>query len=304
MKFRSMVGVFALALVLVLTYAAPATAQTLQALNIERKIALNDILTGITPTLPANVLAALAGGALEIRETLIYNSQANTLTSTVFAVPTGSPIPTPTAVLANLGSALVAVVTMSVDKIYVTEKPFMGIMFVGTDTQSTTTPYGTYQGAASAISVGFTNATAASGTTSATPATVNTVIESVAGAIVLYSPTATVNTLTVTTPPPSGGGGGTTGAPTVVIAGGVTQTVTTRNIALDASQSTDPNGLALTYQWSVTGGDQNVSLLHGTSAVASAQLGDNGPNTYVFTVTVTNSAGQSTSVVVTINYVG
>jgi hypothetical protein len=304
MKFRSVVGVLALALVLVLTYAAPATAQTLQALNIERKIALNDILTGITPTLPANVLAALAGGALEIRETLIYNSQANTVTSTVFAVPTGSPIPTPPAELANLGSALVAAVTMSVDKIYVTTKPFMGIMFVGTDTQSTVTPYGSYQGAASAISVGFTPATAASGTTSATPATVNTVVESVAGAIVLYSPTATVNTLTVTTPPPGGGGGSTTGAPTVVIAGGVNQTVTTRNIALDASQSTDPNGLALTYQWSVTGGDQNVSLLHGTSAVASAQLGDNGPNTYVFTVTVTNSAGQSTTVTVTINYVG
>jgi hypothetical protein len=90
----------------------------------------------------------------------------------------------------------------------------------------------------------------------------------------------------------------------VVIAGGVSQTVTTKNINLDASQSTDPNGLALTYQWSVTGGEQNVSLLHGTSAVASAQLGDNGPNTYVFTVTVTNSAGKSTTVTVTINYVG
>ncbi|HEV8039068.1 MAG TPA: hypothetical protein VGP62_09405 [Bryobacteraceae bacterium] len=303
MKFRSMVGVFALALVLVLTYAAPATAQTLQALNIERKIALNDILTGITPTLPASVLAALAGGALEIRETLVYNSQANTLTSTVFAVPTGSPIPTPTAVLANLGSALVAVVTMSVDKIYVTEKPFMGIMFVGTDTQSTATPYGTYQGAASAISVGFTSATAASGTTAATPATVNTVIESVAGAIVLYSPAATVNTLTVSTPPAPPGGGGTTTAPTVVITP-PNQTVTIKDVTLDASQSTDPNGLALTYQWSVTGGEQNVSLLHGTSAIANAQLGDNGPNTYTFMVTVTNSAGQSATGTTTISYVG
>jgi hypothetical protein len=299
-----MVAVSALALVLVLASAASAPAQTLTAFNIERTIALNDILSPITPNLPASVLASLAGGALEIHETLVYNSQANTLTSTLFALPTGAPIPTPPAELANLGTALVAEVTMAIDRIYVTEKPFMSVQFVGSDSQSTVTPYGSYQGAVSTVSVGFTNATAAAGTTAAAPATVNTVIETVAGAIVLYSPTATVNTLTVTTPPPSGGGGGTTGVPTVVIAGGVSQTVTTKNINLDASQSTDPNGLALTYQWSVTGGEQNVSLLHGTSAVASAQLGDNGPNTYVFTVTVTNSAGKSTTVTVTINYVG
>jgi hypothetical protein len=297
-----MVAVSALALVLVLASAAPAPAQTLTAFNIERTIALNDILTGITPNLPANVLAALAGGALEIRETLVYNSQSNTLTSTVFAVPTGSPIPTPPAELANLGTALVAVVTMTVDKIYVTTKPFMGVMFVGTDTQSTATPYGTYQGAASSISAGFTPATSATSTTPATPATVNTVIETVAGAIVLYSPTATVNTLTVTMPPPSGGGGGTSSAPTVVITP-ANQTVTGKQIALDASQSTDPGGLALTFQWSVVGSG-NVSLLHGTSAVATAQLGDNGPNTYTFMVTVTDSAGNSATGTTVITYVG
>jgi len=185
MKFRNLIGLIALALVLALAATTPANAQTLQAFNIERSIALNNILTGISPTLPANVLAALAGGALEIREALVYNPQANTLTSTVFAVPTGSPIPTPPAELANLGTALVAVVTMTIDKIYVTTAPFMSVMFVGTDTQSTATPYGTYQGAASAISAGFT---------ADTPPKANTVIEAVAGAIVLYSPTATVNT--------------------------------------------------------------------------------------------------------------
>lgn len=293
MKFRGMIGVLALALLFVLASTAPATAQTLQAFNIERTIALNNILTGITPTLPANVIAALAGGALEIRETLVYNSQSNTLTSTVFAVPTGSPIPTPPAELANLGSALVAVVTMTIDKIYVTTKPFMSIMFVGTDTQSTATPYGTYQGAASAISAGFTTDT---------PPKVNTVIETVAGAIVLYSPTATVNTVTVTIPTSGGGGGGTTTGPTVVITP-ANQTVTGKEVTLDASQSTDPSGMALTYQWSVVGGG-NVSLLHGNSAVATAQLGDNGPNTYIFKVTVTDNAGQSASATTTVNYVG
>ncbi|HLK21929.1 MAG TPA: PKD domain-containing protein [Bryobacteraceae bacterium] len=294
MRFRNLVGVFALTLVLALASITPAAAQTLQAFNIERSIALNNILTGISPNLPANVLAALAGGALEVRETLIYNPQANTLTSTVFAVPTGSPIPTPPAVLANLGSALVAVVTMSVDKIYVTTKPFMSVMFVGTDTQSTTTPYGTYQGAASSISVGFT---------ADTPPKVNTVIEAVAGAIVLYSPSATVNTLTVTTPPSGGGGGGGgNNGPTAVITP-ANQTVSIKEVTLDASQSTDPSGMALSYQWSVLGG-ANVSLLHGNSAVATAQLGDNGPQVYTFKVTVTDNAGLSATATTTITYIG
>jgi K319-like protein len=302
MRFRSMLGVFGLALVLVLASTAPATAQTLQAYNIERSIALNDILSTITPNLPASVLAALAGGALEIRETEVYNPQANTLTSTIFAVPTGSPIPTPPAELANLGTALVAQVTMTIDRIYVTTKPFMSVMFVGTDTQSTVTPYGTYQGAVSSISAAFTTATSATGTTSAAPATVTTVIEVVAGAIVIYSPTATVNTLTVTTPPPSGGGGGTTSAPTVVITP-ASQTVNEKEVSLNASQSTDPGGLALSFQWSVVG-SANVSLLHGTSAIATAQLGDNGPNTYTFMVVVTDSAGNSAMATTVVNYVG
>ena len=294
MRFRSMAAAFSLVLLLVLASTAPASAQTLQAFNIERTIALNNILTTITPNLPADVLAALAGGALEIRETLVYNAQANTVTSTIFAVPTGSPSPTPPAVLANLGSALVAVVTMSVDKTYVTTTPFQAIQFTGTYAQSTVTPYGTYKGAAAAISAGFT---------SDTPPKVGNVIETVAGAIVIYSPTATVNTLTVTVPPSDGGGGGGGDVNPMVVITPANQTIATKEFALDASQSTDPNGLALTYQWSVTG-NTGVSLLHGTSAIATGQISGNGPNTYNFMVTVTDSAGNSSTGTTVITYIG
>lgn len=291
MKFRSKVTGFALAMVLVLAATVPAAAQSLEAFNIERQIALNNILTTLTPNIPANVLAALAGGALEIRETLIFNPVGNTLTSTTFVVPTGSPLPTPVPVLANLGNALVAVVTMSVDKIYVTTTPFNAVLFVGKDVFSTPTPYGSYQGAVSTVSVGFTTDT---------PPKVNTVIETVAGAILLYSPGAAVNTFTVKLPPSGGGGGGGTGAPTVVITP-ANQTTTQKEVTLDASKSTDPNGLALTFQWTTKG---NVTLLHGNSAVATAQLNDQGYQVYTFTVTVTNSAGLSSTATTTVTYVG
>jgi hypothetical protein len=293
MKFRSIVGATVLALVLVVVSAMPASAQTLNAFNIERTISLKDILTTITPNIPADVLAGLAGGALEVREVLAYNPQANTLTSTFFVVPTGSPIPTPPAMLANLGNATIAIVTMTIDKIFVTTTPFNAVMFVGTDTASTPTPYGSFQGAASSISVGFT---------SDTPPKVTTVIEAVAGAAVLFSPTATVNTFTVTLPPSGGGGGGGSGAPTAVITP-ANQTVVVKEVALDASASTDPNGLALSFQWSVVG-NSNATILHGNSAMATAQLNGNGPNTFVFMVTVTNSAGLSSTAQTTINYVG
>lgn len=294
MRLRSLVGVFALALIL--AFATMAPAQTLTAFNIERTIALNNILTTITPQIPSDVLAALAGGALEIREVLIYNQPANTITSTVFVVPTGSPIPTPAAALANLGTALVQVATTTIDKIYVTTTPFQAVTFVGTVSQSTATPYGNYLGATSTISAGYT---------SDTPPKITTVVEAISGALAAYSPAATVNTFTVVIPPAGGGGGGGGGtAPTVVITP-ANQTVTGKEVSLDASQSTDPNGLALTFQWTAVGNAPNVSLLHGNSAVATAQLGANGPNTtYTFKVTVTDSAGNTANATTTITYVG
>jgi hypothetical protein len=286
--------VFALALVLALFCAASAAAQTLETFNIERTIALDDILTIITPNIPASTLAALAGGALEIRETMSYNPQANTLTSTIFAVPTGSPIPTPPAVLANLGTALIAAVTMTIDKIYVNDTPFMSVMFVGTDTQSTATPYGSYLGAVSNVSVGFT---------SATPPTINTVVETVAGVIALYSASATVNSFTVTAAPSGPGGSGSgSKSPTIVVKGGTTQTTLDKQIVLDASGSTDPNGLTLSFAWTAAG--QNVALENATSStgIATAQLGNNGPQTYTFMLTVTDSAGNSATATVTVTY--
>jgi len=59
----------------------------------------------------------------------------------------------------------------------------------------------------------------------------------------------------------------------------------------------------LTYQWTVVG-TSAVSLLHGNSAIATAQLNGNGPNSYTFQVTVTDSAGNSATGTTVITYAG
>ncbi len=68
-----------------------------------------------------------------------------------------------------------------------------------------------------------------------------------------------------------------------------------RDIFLDASGSTDPQGLPLTYKWEQVGQVNNNSaaaILSSTSPVTRVQLGGQFGD-YIFRVTVTNSKGKS-----------
>ena len=116
----SLGGALSLAVLLgLLVSSVPAGAQTLTQLNFERSLALNNVLTTITPQgLSTAALAAIAAGALDIREQINYNSATSSLTSTTFVVPTGAPNPTPLGQLPT--SSFVAQVTMLVDRIYIT----------------------------------------------------------------------------------------------------------------------------------------------------------------------------------------
>ena len=71
-------------------------------------------------------------------------------------------------------------------------------------------------------------------------------------------------------------------------------------VPLSALGSTDPNGLPLTYSWVSV--NPTASLTNPTSPTPIALLGINRGD-YVFTVTVTNSAGLSSSASVTVTYV-
>jgi hypothetical protein len=90
-------------------------------------------------------------------------------------------------------------------------------------------------------------------------------------------------------------GVGVAGVPNIVITP-IADTLSSL-VSLDASRTTDPNGLPLTFQWTNT--THNAALEHSTSAIATAELPS--PGRYSFTVVATNSQGASASSTVTFN---
>ncbi len=113
------------------TTATCTTAPTsITTLSLESVLTLSDVLTTLTPNIPSNLLASIAGGAQEIRSRLIYNPQQNTLTNTVFLVAAGSPNPTPLST--NVGPATILSFVINVSQIYTSCKPTPSVLMVGT----------------------------------------------------------------------------------------------------------------------------------------------------------------------------
>ena len=71
-------------------------------------------------------------------------------------------------------------------------------------------------------------------------------------------------------------------------------------VQLNASASSDPNGLPLSYVW--TNPTNNAAILNSTSATPMVEL--TSPGRYQFNATVTNSAGLSSTAAVVFSYVG
>ena len=294
MHFRRTVGVLSLAVVLGLgSLARPASAQTLTALQIERVLSLSSLssLTTITPNpmiVTPGIVALLTSGAAEIRERLIYSPTQQTVTSTTFVVPTGSPIPTPLGV--DITQQTIALFVIGVGAPVFSTKPGPSILFSGTVISNpNSTPFGNYVGASAVVSLGYTTDT---------PPKLNNVVCLIAGATVAYSASA-VGTFTVTQP--STPSGPSTNAPTVVIA--PFGTAIQSQIRLDASKSTDPNNLALSYSWKVVSPPQGANIINPNTATPDVQF-VSGSNTYTFQVTVTNTNGLSSTGTIMILYIG
>jgi PKD domain len=79
--------------------------------------------------------------------------------------------------------------------------------------------------------------------------------------------------------------------------------VTSREIQLDGSQSTSADGKPLTYAWTIPQNSPSASILHGTTATPTVQFAQ-GRATYTFQLTVTDSAGTSSTGLATVNYYG
>ena len=271
----------------------PATVLTF---SIERVLTLNDVLTTLTPHLPANIVSSITSGAQEIREKLVYNPKLNTLTSTVFLVAPGSPNPTPTGV--DLSGQTIASYRMAVDKIYTSCSPYPNVMFVGVlnlsaggSSDSTGVYNVSLTGDPAVVSIGYTTDD---------PPKINNVVELFAGAVVSFS---AAGNGTVTFPPSPGTPPGSTG-PNIVLNITIPATgriqVYTQFFHLDASRTTDSDGLPVTFQWTVT---PPVSLTPSSTAAAIdiqfPALGD-----YTVVLTATNSAGKSNTVTIPLQVLG
>lgn len=280
--------------------ATPAAAQistsgpTLTGLSqFEQSITMSDILPAVTLNVPANVLASITGGALDLRAQTNYNPQANALTSTFFTVQNGSPTPTNLSQIspANVYGSIV----ISVSQLYVTSR---AAMFVGAISSASSTLFGSYQ--ATPASFSFTYS-------SATPPVLTNAIFSIAGTLAFVSPTATGN-VTITQPPATGGGSTSTGVTIVVSAGGGITTmaanafqVSQNQLMLNASQSTSSNPGALTYSWVSAPGSENAGIIGANTATPLIQLFAIG--TYQFTLTVTDAKGVTATATVTVQYI-
>lgn len=175
---------------------APAAVQSF---FIERTVQTSNIESTYDTSLSEDVLASIASGAEEIREQLLYNPQANTLTSTLFLVPPGSTIPTPASV--DITSMTLASYTISIDRVYTSCSPYPSLMFAGTISSSSggaLAPNGIY-----GLTFSGTPATVSLGYMTGNPPHFNNVVTLFAGFAVSYSQVA-YGTLTFPASPVSG----------------------------------------------------------------------------------------------------
>ncbi|MCP5117496.1 MAG: hypothetical protein GY953_42280 [bacterium] len=86
----------------------------------------------------------------------------------------------------------------------------------------------------------------------------------------------------------------------VAVAEPVNLTTNMRQIQLDGSGSTDPEGKTLTYSWKVTG--KSAAVMNGDTATPTVQF--SGYGQYTFELTVTDPEGASDTATATALYVG
>ncbi len=92
-------------------------------------------------------------------------------------------------------------------------------------------------------------------------------------------------------------------AKTMAAAGPKNATVSVRQIQLDGTGSTSADGGALTYSWTIPQGGASAAIINATSATPTVQFGQ-GRGVYSFQLIVTDTKGNSSTDMTTVNFQG
>jgi hypothetical protein len=270
----------------------------------EYPVALSSIGSTNQPDIPADVLASITAGALEIRQQVIWPSTSaqppgtNNARVTTFLVAPGSPSVTPPSgqnmVLESHTVAIEQVMTSGAPEI--SGAPVNAFALVGRVTgNDPASPFGDVTGAIWSLSAGY-----AAGDSSQTPrpANYNNITVALAGVASWYSRTGSG---TIELIGGDGGPGPEPGEnrPPVADAGDDFNAVAPQ-IQLDGRDSRDPDNDQLTYSWRVVSG--SAVLLQGTTATPIVQLAG-GFGAYTFELTVTDPAGLTATDTVVVTFV-
>lgn len=255
---------------------------------IERTFDFANALSTRPVNLSPDTQAALQAGAIEARQQFSLNPTTNVITITEFTVAQGAPSPTPPS---GLGGIL-SLSSFSVIQTQATCRPSPSVLYTGVITQNyPKDPFGDLTAAPAAISIGFTLDT---------PFKINNVVFVAAGIQSTWS-SAGMGTLTfpvpivslpITTPQ----------NPVVVFSPAATQATSSKQFGLDASKSTSPLGLQLSFSWRQVNSNVGAALSNANTATPIVTFSGRGD--YIFEVTVTDSKGNSTTAQTTISYYG
>jgi hypothetical protein len=279
------------------TAAFAQTTSAIQTLSHELTLPFERIGFAGTPSIPANVLAAITGGALEVRQS-IERRPDGTYRVRHFLVARDAPNPTPADAqgITVIGDLIVrADNVVRWPSVSATPPGSNGALaLVGTVVEElATSPFGSARNRPVIYSFGY-EMPGADATTTRTTFTNTTFV--IPGLITTYIPTG-AGTLTLSGTTPGGGGEEPTG-PVI----GIADRITTLQPELELNaMATDAGGGALTYSWRVVRGSANI--LNPTSDRPRVQI----PRVFgehTLEVTVTNAAGQSTTKQFVIFYSG
>jgi hypothetical protein len=269
---------------LALLCCAAATAQAvspgISSFRAEGTLPYDQIGVPQTPNVPANVAAAITSGALEIRQVVTWAPPGSNINIRHILVQPQAPNPTPDgSQVGTLDNYNVSVreLTSSTD----------ALTFTGSLSQILgQSPFGLSSGSPVFYSFGHT--------TSGTTTTFRNVTLVVPGKLTTFLSTA-MGTLTFSGqgPGPSPGG--------LQANAGPDFSTGQSEVMLDAVLSTIPPGATVTYKWRSVSGPGNV--LDPNSAQTRVQLAGNAGD-YVFELTITDSAGNTSSDQVRVSYTG